>query len=356
MYDKLRINYIRIRTVSPSDNKTAATVLRVHRGPRYCSKPKQEISDLYCRAGGVPVPRAVAKAGNPGAYRRQSRAPLSTATHRGRQSLAVAARFNLSNRSRISGDAGGAATKCSQISWSSGAIRQTSPAGGAMPAPHAPSSGDASPRARLGDAGRRALVTALQPASPRSTPLAGVQSKLDLLRHRKPHPPSPSRKQRAAMERPHASAAPPRCSGWTVTPFLQCSRARGRTGPSGEYEAKRQRRVQENQQKLQALGVPKIPQPPRPVAHKKREAHQLQPVRRSCPNRSDRWRLGHRRRFGISVIEPQQVQANMHDGNNAVLAEPDREDILSAGYRIHREDSSACTTNTGESEMRCHRS
>ncbi|KAE8911907.1 hypothetical protein PF005_g1200 [Phytophthora fragariae] len=52
-----------------------------------------------------------------------------------------------------------------------------------------------------------------------------------------------------------------------------------------EYETKRQRRIQENQLKLQALGVPKISQRPRPVARTKREAPNPQPVRRSLRQR-----------------------------------------------------------------------
>ncbi|EGZ09470.1 hypothetical protein PHYSODRAFT_304999 [Phytophthora sojae] len=49
---------------------------------------------------------------------------------------------------------------------------------------------------------------------PRASPLpARVQSKLDLLQHRKLHPPSPSRLPRVATECPHAQAVPPKMFG-----------------------------------------------------------------------------------------------------------------------------------------------
>ncbi|EGZ24335.1 hypothetical protein PHYSODRAFT_260184 [Phytophthora sojae] len=71
-----------------------------------------------------------------------------------------------------------------------------------MPAPqHAPSSGDASPRARLGDAGRRALVSALRPTSPRFAPPSSVEAR----------PPSPP-------QAPPAISIPLAASGNGVSP------------------------------------------------------------------------------------------------------------------------------------------
>lgn len=52
-----------------------------------------------------------------------------------------------------------------------------------------------------------------------------------------------------------------------------------------EYEAKRRRRIEENQQKLQALDVPKIPPRTRPAVRKKRAVERLEPVRRSLRQR-----------------------------------------------------------------------
>ncbi|KAG6617246.1 RxLR-like protein [Phytophthora cinnamomi] len=51
------------------------------------------------------------------------------------------------------------------------------------------------------------------------------------------------------------------------------------------YEAKRQRRIQRNQQQLLALDVPRLPQRARPVAKKKRELQYPGPVRRSLRQR-----------------------------------------------------------------------
>ncbi|KAG7383924.1 hypothetical protein PHYPSEUDO_003217 [Phytophthora pseudosyringae] len=48
-----------------------------------------------------------------------------------------------------------------------------------------------------------------------------------------------------------------------------------------EYEAKRQRRIEANQRKLQALDVPKVPQRARPNPRKKRVVEPTSPVRRS---------------------------------------------------------------------------
>ncbi|ETN15465.1 hypothetical protein, variant 1 [Phytophthora nicotianae INRA-310] len=55
-----------------------------------------------------------------------------------------------------------------------------------------------------------------------------------------------------------------------------------------EYEAKRQRRIKANQQQLQALNVPKIPQYTPPPSRKKKEVGLLYPVRRSLRQRQQR--------------------------------------------------------------------
>ncbi|KAG2770748.1 hypothetical protein PC116_g26681 [Phytophthora cactorum] len=55
-----------------------------------------------------------------------------------------------------------------------------------------------------------------------------------------------------------------------------------------EYETKRQRRIEANQQQLQALNVPKIPERTRPTARKKKEVESLYPVRRSLRQRQQR--------------------------------------------------------------------
>ncbi|KAL3667641.1 hypothetical protein V7S43_007195 [Phytophthora oleae] len=54
-----------------------------------------------------------------------------------------------------------------------------------------------------------------------------------------------------------------------------------------EYEAKRQRRIEANQQKLQALDVSKLPRRA-PTTRKKREIESLQPTRRSLRHRQQK--------------------------------------------------------------------
>ncbi|GMF40840.1 unnamed protein product [Phytophthora fragariaefolia] len=52
-----------------------------------------------------------------------------------------------------------------------------------------------------------------------------------------------------------------------------------------EYEAKRQRRVQQNRRQLEALGLPKTPRRARTADRKKREPQHVQPTRRSLRQR-----------------------------------------------------------------------
>ncbi|KAF4046193.1 hypothetical protein GN244_ATG01421 [Phytophthora infestans] len=54
-----------------------------------------------------------------------------------------------------------------------------------------------------------------------------------------------------------------------------------------EYEAKRQRRIEANQQQLQALNVPNIPQRSLPAIRKKKEVERLHPVRGRCVSASN---------------------------------------------------------------------